>query len=265
MVGRSKTTGPARPHSTKGGQPAVRPLSVAVLVAALIVIQPLALSAWGGPLEDAGAAYQRGDYPTAARIYQTLADRGDANAQNSLGVMYLYGQGARRDYNQARKWFRQAAALGSPAAQFNLGDMYFRARGVEQDLREAARWYSRAAEQGHAQAQFTLAAFYLIGAGVRTNPQKAAYWFERAAAQGHAESQQELGKLYGAGRGVPRDLVSAYKWLALSRANARNEGVRVSASRSLQLVAAGMTPAQISEARQQASAWRATPSKVRYQ
>lgn len=260
MVGRSKAIGPARPHSTKGGQGAVlRPLCIAAF------IQALALSAWAGPLEDAAAAHQRGDYATAARIYQTLADRGDANAQNSLGVMYLYGQGARRDYTQARKWFRQAAALGSPAAQFNLGEMYFRSQGVEQDLLEAARWYNRAAEQGHSRAQFTLAAFYLIGAGVRVNPQKAAYWFERAAAQGHAEAQQELGKMYGAGRGVPRDLVSAYKWLALSRANARTDVVRNSASRALQHVAAAMTPAQVSEARQLASVWRATPSKVRYQ
>ena len=262
MVGRSKAAGAARPNSTKGGKPAVsRPLRVAVL----IVVPALALSAWGGPLEDAGAAYQRGDYATAARIYQSLADQGDANAQNSLGVMYLRGQGAKQDYDQAMKLFRRAAALGSPAAQFNLGEMYFRARGVEQDLLAAAKWYSRAAEQGHAQAQFTLAAFYLIGAGVRANPQKAAYWFERAAEQGHAESQQELGKMYGAGRGVPKDLVSSYKWLALSRANARTDGTRTSASRSLERVAASMTPAQISEARHLASEWRAMPSQVRQQ
>lgn len=267
MVGRSKAVGPARPKSTTGGRPAVfRPPRVAVLIVmSTFITSPLALSAWGGPLEDAGAAYQRGDYAAAARIYQALAAQGDANAQNSLGVMFLNGQGAKRDYSEALKWFRRAAALGSPAAQFNLGEMYFRGRGVEPDLLFAARWYSRAAEQGHAQAQFTLAALYLIGAGVRANPQKAAYWFERAAAQGHAESQQELGKMYGAGRGVPRNPVSAYKWLALSRANARTDATRTSASRSLERVAAGMTPAQISEAQQLASTWRATPSKARYQ
>jgi len=266
MVGRGKTAGPVKPNSTAGGvPPAGRPFRVAAALAALIVIPALALSAWGGPLEDAGAAYKRGDFATAARIYQTLAERGDANAQNNLGVMYVNGQGTRRDYNQAVKWFRQAAALGSPAAQFNLGETYFRGRGVEQDLLAAARWYSRAAEQGYAQAQFTLAVLYLIGAGVPANSQKAAYWFERAAAQGHPEAQQELGEMYGAGRGVPKDLVSAYKWLALSRATAQSGKTRANADRSLQRLAANMTSAQISQARRQASEWRATPSKVQQQ
>jgi TPR repeat protein len=238
-------------------------LRLAVLaVVPAIALFVWALSAWAGPMEDADAAFQRGDYAAAARLYQPLADRGDANAQTSLGVMYLRGLGARQDDRQALKWFRRAAALGSPTAQFNLGEMYFRARGVDQDQMEAARWYGRAAEQGHAQAQFTLAAFYLIGAGVRANAQRAAYWFERAAAQGHAPSQQELGKLYGAGRGVPKDPVSAYKWLVLCRANTRNDALRASAGASLQRVAAGMTPAQISEARRLAGEWRATPSKM---
>jgi TPR repeat protein len=251
--------GSARPDCGRGSQSALlRSLSLA----ALVLIAAVALSAFARPVDDAAAAYQRGDYATAARLYHGLADQGDANAQNSLGVMYLRGQGAKQDNGEAMKWFRRAAALGSPEAQFNLAEMYFKGRGVDQDPLTAAKWYSRAAEQGLGQAQFTLGALYLIGVGVPENSQKAAYWFERAAAQGHAEAQKELGKMYGAGHGVPKDLVSAYKWLALSRANARNDTTRTSASRSLQGVAGKMTPAQIAQAQRLASEWRATPSKV---
>lgn len=258
MVGRRTVRGPPRPAATAGLRRAARPPGLSVL----ILISAFGLSAVAAPLDDAAAAYRRGDYTTAARIYRSLADQGDATAQNSLGAMYLRGQGARRNEAEAMKWFRRAAALGSPAAQFNLAEMYFKGRGGDQDLLLAAKWYSRAAEQGHAQAQFTLAVLYLIGGGVPKNSQKAAYWFERAAAQGHAESQTELGKMYGAGQGVPKNLVSAYKWLAVSRASAQSGKTRVDADRSLQRVAANMTPAQISQAQRQASEWRATPSKV---
>ena len=46
-----------------------------------------------GPLEDANAAYNRGDYATALRLLRPLADQGDASAQYNLGVMYDNGQG----------------------------------------------------------------------------------------------------------------------------------------------------------------------------
>lgn len=258
MSGRRQWRAPPRPGLSTGPRGALRPSGFAVLLVAPI----LALTAVAKPLDDAAAAYQRGDYSTAARIYRGLADQGDATAQNSLGAMYLRGQGAKQSDSEAIKWFRRAAALGSPAAQFNLAGMYFKGRGVDADLLQAARWYSRAAEQGHSQAQFTLAALYLIGGGVPKNSQKAAYWFERAAVQGHGESQAALGKMYGAGQGVPKNLVTAYKWLALSRVSSQSGKTRVDAGRSLQRIAATMTPAQISEAQRQASEWRATPSRA---
>ena len=172
-------------------------------------------------------------------------------------------KGTKQDFKEAQKWFRRAAALGFPGAQYGLAEIHFRGLGVEQDLLEAARWYGRAAEQGHVQAQFTLAVLYQIGAGVRKNRQKSAYWFERAASQGHAEAQSQLGNMYEAGRAVPRDQVIAYKWLALAQSNARSMKVRTNAAKSLERVAARMTPAQIGEGRRLAREWRAMRSKVR--
>lgn len=214
-----------------------------------------------GPFEDAAAAYRRGDYASAMRLYQSLADEGDPRAQNSLGRMYLRGQGAGRDYKEAMKWFRRAAALGIADAQYNLGEIYLREFGVDQNLVEAARWYTRAAEQGHIAAQFTLAVLYMIGRGVAKNPQKAAYWFERAATQGNSDAQIELGNIYGAGRGVQRDPVTAYKWLMLGQTYARTTALRARAAQSLARLSSGMTPAQIAEAQRQVREWKAIPAK----
>ncbi len=46
-------------------------------------------------------AYVRGDYAIALRIFRRLADQGDADAQNNLGLMYHQGQGVAQDYAAA--------------------------------------------------------------------------------------------------------------------------------------------------------------------
>ena len=56
-------------------------------------------------MDEAVAAYNRDDHGTAARELRPLAERGDASAQNNLGLMYYNGQSVRRDYTEAVKWF----------------------------------------------------------------------------------------------------------------------------------------------------------------
>ena len=62
-----------------------------------------------GPLEDGVAAYQEGDYATAMSYWRPLADQGNAEAQASLGMMYLKGQGVSQD--DARRRLRGCARL----------------------------------------------------------------------------------------------------------------------------------------------------------
>ena len=85
------------------------------------------------PLEDARAAYERGDYVEALRLFRPLADQGDAPAQNALGVMYQNGRGVPQDYAETAKWYRKAAEQGVAEAQANLGFMYEAGQGVPQD------------------------------------------------------------------------------------------------------------------------------------
>jgi len=82
-----------------------------------------------------------------------LAERGDAVAQYTIGVLYRNGQGVAQDYAQALSWFRKAAYKGHESAQFSLGEMFENGRGTDRDLRAAAAWYRKAAKHGNAEAK----------------------------------------------------------------------------------------------------------------
>ena len=76
------------------------------------------------------AAYERGDYTQAFEEFRSLAERGLANAQYNLGLMYKKGQGVARNYAKAVEWYAKAAEQGDAEAQFNLGLMYQKGQGV---------------------------------------------------------------------------------------------------------------------------------------
>jgi TPR repeat protein len=80
--------------------------------AALILIVTFALSshAIAGPFESAEAAYRKGDYKTAHRLFRQLVEQGFARAQHNVGVMYAEGRGVVQDYVTAYMWFDLAAA-----------------------------------------------------------------------------------------------------------------------------------------------------------
>ena len=84
---------------------------------ALVLGLSLAAPVGAGPLEDAVAAYKRGDYATAVRLFRPLAEQGLAQAQNNLGAMYASGHGMPRDDAEAVTWYRKAADQGYALAQ----------------------------------------------------------------------------------------------------------------------------------------------------
>ena len=109
----------------------------ATLTASLMLVAVRAAVA--DPLEDAVAAYQRGDYATAYQLIRPLAEQGNAVAQERLGEMYTDGKGVPQNYGEAAKWYRLAADQGYAGAQTNLGSMYERGTGVPQNHVEAVK------------------------------------------------------------------------------------------------------------------------------
>jgi hypothetical protein len=57
---------------------------------------------------------------SASQWIRKAATQGDTEAQNTLGLMYLKGEGVKQNLNQAKKWFRKAATLGHAQAQHHL-------------------------------------------------------------------------------------------------------------------------------------------------
>jgi len=180
---------------------------------------------------------------------QRKAQQGNLDAQYTLAMKYLNGDGVASDIAVALKWLRKSVDGGQLRAEYQLGLLYRDGIGVPKDLELALRWLrvaagsglaeaqtaydelSRAqlvrefeqvraaAKGGDAAAQYALGRHYLTGtAPLAVNPAQALVWLTRAAEQQHADAQFEVGMLYKDGISVPRDPGRAKQWLAKAAA-----------------------------------------------
>ena len=133
-------------------------------------------------------AAQAGDFATALKEWQPLAEQGNASAQYNLGLMYSNGDGVLKNNSEAFKWYRLSAEQGNASAQNNLGFMYNRGNGVLKDTSEAAKWYRLSAEQGIASAQNNLGIIYANGEGVLQDNITSHMWYNIASANGNVEA-----------------------------------------------------------------------------
>lgn len=69
-----------------------------------------------------------------------MAQKGDAAAQNALGLRYATGDGVKLNELEAVRWFTKAAEQGNVPAQSKLGSIYFSGRGVPADPNRAYFW-----------------------------------------------------------------------------------------------------------------------------
>ena len=91
-------------------------MNIKILLATLVLSISLAACEPSGTLENGFAAYKRGDYTTALRLWRSLAQQGNASAQYNLGLMYEKGYGLPQDDILAHMWFSIAAAKGNKTA-----------------------------------------------------------------------------------------------------------------------------------------------------
>ena len=157
---------------------------------------------------------------------------------------------AQQNYATAKKEFETAAEQGSAEAQYSLAQLYENGQGVPQDYGQALQWNRKAAEQGLDLAQNNLGFMYENAQGTSQNYAEAVKWYNKAADQDYAIAQFNLGRIYATGLGVLQDDVQAYFWTALS-ASQGDEG----AQNNIKLLAARMSPAQISEAKELILQW----------
>ncbi|MCX6908363.1 MAG: tetratricopeptide repeat protein [Verrucomicrobia bacterium] len=164
-----------------------------------------------------GACYAKGkdvpkDAVEAVKWWRKATEQNYVAAQCNLGFCYAKGEGVVRDQVEAVKWYRKAADQNYAQAQYNLGCCYAGSEGVMRDFVEAVKWWRKAAEQDYALAQYNLGIAYSTGQGVTKHEGEAVKWYRKAAEQNHADAQYNLGCDYAKGEGVVKDVVEAVKW-----------------------------------------------------
>jgi TPR repeat protein len=98
-------------------------------------------------------AYNNEDYDKDLNILSPLAEEGNLEAQNTLGLIYDEGSGVNQDYKEAVKWYRLAAEQGDAYGQFNLGFMYANGYGVIEDNVHALMWWYTASSNRNENAK----------------------------------------------------------------------------------------------------------------
>lgn len=94
--------------------------------------------------------------PKIISLYKKSAEKGFADAQNYLGVMYDKGRGVKNDDVIARKWYRTAAENKHPVGQFNYAVFLMQGRGGPKNEDEAWEWVGKSSAQGYSSAQRAL-------------------------------------------------------------------------------------------------------------
>lgn len=182
------------------------------------------------------------------------ARAGNPDAELTVGLKYLSGDGIPKDEGEAFRWISRAAQAGNATAEGWMGTFYARGKGVAADPAQAFGWFQKAAQQGNRKAMHDLANAYAEGNGVAVNYFEAARWFSRAADLGYVDSAFNLAVLYERGDGVPQSLLDAYKWYAI----AAGEGDQESRTR-MTAIASELSPDNLAAAQHAAAAFRTSP------
>jgi len=115
------------------------------------------------------AAYQANDLPLAYKEFRESADKGHADSQFNVALMFEKGIGVKKDEKKAVSWYEKSAQQGNSAAQFNLGVLYENGRGTKVDFAKANKWYRKATVMGDPLAVGNLGMLYVRGDGVKEN------------------------------------------------------------------------------------------------
>ena len=171
--------------------------------------------------EEGVAAYEAGNLPLAVKEFRTAAEKGDANSQFNVGLMYEQGIGVGKDEKEAVAWYRKAAEQGNSNAQYNLAVLYENGRGTKIDYAKALQWYRKAAIQGDELAVGNLGMLYVRGQGVTED--KVAGLALLMLSVGMNDSPQNNAKNNVSSlRGVTPEVVTAAQALAEKMRNASN-------------------------------------------
>lgn len=174
--------------------------AILVLLMSLLPISPPALGQQRSNHKEAVknlkayAAYKSGQYDTARRMWEELAELGNTTALVNLANLFQQGQGVTEDQKRAMSYVQRAAELGDARAQFEMGIAHEKGTVVDRNIEKAAAWLRKSAEQDYADGQFAygvmLATSY--GKGIdkanASERSEALEWLKKAKLNGNIEA-----------------------------------------------------------------------------
>jgi TPR repeat protein len=93
----------------------------------------------------------------AVDLLKSSAEKGNVNAMYQLGNAFTFGNETPRlvaDADiEAAQWYYKAAKLGNADAQYSLGLLFMAGKGLEKNQKEATYWMQEAAKNGHKDAR----------------------------------------------------------------------------------------------------------------
>ena len=141
------------------------------------------------------AAYDKGDFAAAFKIWLPLAQQADLAAMRNVALLLREGKGTTRDPVRALWFYEEAGAKGFALAQVNAAFMHLEGDGVPKNLEAAAFWFHAGARAGSPIAQYNLAVMYERGSGVEKDMGKALGWYAIAARSGSKPALDRLAVL----------------------------------------------------------------------
>lgn len=200
----------------------MQPMSRLKLVAACALLA--ALPAFGAEpdtrLQDAVAAYERGDLARARAAFGRLSGEGVPAADYNLAVMHLRRELPRASDAQGVLLMTRAADAGFVTAMVAMAELHELGRaGLPVDLQRSVLWLRRAAEAGSVDARVDLGTAYYLGRGAARDPALAARWYRLAAQGGDVGAMYLYASMLEGGDGIERDLAEARYWYAAAARN----------------------------------------------
>lgn len=175
--------------------------------------------------------------PRDMKVVRKLDDTLDSSALETVRT-WRYKPAVKNDQPVAVEIVAKVPFRLTDATHQKIADLWDRADGADP------------------KSEWALYKAYLAGEGVPRDEQLAMWFLQRAADWNLPEAQFQMGEHFYQNPDGPRDYVSAYMWYALSKRAGGPDGERM-----LKVLAAEMTPQQLSEADVRVGYWPEDPPR----
>jgi len=149
-------------------------------------------------------------------LLSKLANEGNAEAMNDLGLVYSKGQGVPVDEEKGFALCLKSAKAGYARAWYNVGTMYKTGVGITQDFNKAFECFEKGVMQNDDFCIYAKGYFLFEGLGCHQSYEDAVKLFTICSARNDLGGMYMLGICYRNGYGLARNLDSAKYWLTRS-------------------------------------------------